>query len=184
MREPTATGGSVSHSTDLMLRYQAVALSGSAAKAATSWRGRAISISVTTSTATALPTLAPRNLVDRLIDVLAFPFVDRLIDEIGRGVSDARWGGGVGGGVVRGDGARGAGARGAALRVRHLPGRRAPARRRLGLLVGRERPRHDVGPALHARGGLHDLRRRRRHRIELPALPAPGAVQGAGGGHD
>src|SRR3954447_16360677 len=52
MREPTAAGGGVSHWTDAMFLYQAVALAGSAAYAATSARGRAISISVTTSTAT------------------------------------------------------------------------------------------------------------------------------------
>jgi hypothetical protein len=53
-REPTASGGSVFHSTRSMFSYQAVALPGPEAYAATSSRGRAISISVTTSTATAL----------------------------------------------------------------------------------------------------------------------------------
>ena len=50
MREPTAIGGAVSHSIDLMFSYQAVALPGSEAKAATSSRGRAMSISLRTST--------------------------------------------------------------------------------------------------------------------------------------
>src|SRR5262249_34490679 len=51
-REPTARGGGVAHSTDSMFSYQAVALSGSAANAATTARGRSISISVRTSTGT------------------------------------------------------------------------------------------------------------------------------------
>jgi hypothetical protein len=51
-REPTVSGGGVSHSTALMFSYQVVALSGSAAKAATSERGRSISICVLMSTGT------------------------------------------------------------------------------------------------------------------------------------
>ena len=50
IRDPTWTGGSVSHSTDLMFWYHAVTLSGSDAKAATSARGRSMSTVVTTST--------------------------------------------------------------------------------------------------------------------------------------
>src|SRR5262245_9513270 len=42
MRDPTASGRGVSHSTDLMFEYHEVVLSGSAAYAATSRRGRGI----------------------------------------------------------------------------------------------------------------------------------------------
>jgi hypothetical protein len=51
MREPTSSGPGVSSSADSMFSYHSGALSGSAAYAATSERGRAISISVSTSTA-------------------------------------------------------------------------------------------------------------------------------------
>src|ERR1041385_8796816 len=57
-------GGGVSHSTDLMFLYQAVALPGSAANAETSEGGRSISISVSTSTATR--EVFPRHALDRL----------------------------------------------------------------------------------------------------------------------
>jgi hypothetical protein len=50
-REPTASGLGVCHSALWMFEYQAVALSGSDAYAATSPRGRAIVISVSTSMA-------------------------------------------------------------------------------------------------------------------------------------
>jgi hypothetical protein len=50
IREPAATGRGVSHSTSSMFSYQAAALSGSDANAATCARGRSISISVVTST--------------------------------------------------------------------------------------------------------------------------------------
>src|SRR5437899_8587135 len=49
-RDPTTAGGDVSHSTDRMFLYQAVALLGSAAKADTSARARSISTSLRTST--------------------------------------------------------------------------------------------------------------------------------------
>src|SRR3954454_10698028 len=49
-REPTRSGGSVSHSTRSMFLYQRGAFSGSLANAATSWRGRPITVPVVTST--------------------------------------------------------------------------------------------------------------------------------------
>jgi hypothetical protein len=48
---PTANGRGVRHSTATMFPYHSVALSGSAAYAATSARGRSITIPVATSTA-------------------------------------------------------------------------------------------------------------------------------------
>src|SRR5687768_1054476 len=50
MREPTASGRGVFHSTLLMFSYHSRALSGSDVYAATSARGRSISVSVRTST--------------------------------------------------------------------------------------------------------------------------------------
>src|SRR3954454_17959627 len=57
--EPTAAGGGVSHSTDVMSTYHSGALLGSPAYPATVARGRAITISVWTSTPATRVTLAP-----------------------------------------------------------------------------------------------------------------------------
>src|SRR3954451_23799283 len=54
-RDPTRGGGSVSHSTDSMLRYHAGAFDGSAAYSATSSSGRSITVSDVTSTFTIAP---------------------------------------------------------------------------------------------------------------------------------
>ena len=60
MREPTATGGGVRHSTESMFTYHSGALVGSPAKAATSATGRRITVSVSTSTSPATATTSRR----------------------------------------------------------------------------------------------------------------------------
>lgn len=70
--EPTASGGSVRHSTDRMFAYHAVALPTSAAKRATSSRERAISMRVTTSTPMPATLHDPaRRLAVRRVTVIA-----------------------------------------------------------------------------------------------------------------
>src|SRR5688572_2108311 len=57
-REPASSGGAVLHSARSMFAYHAGAFSGSAAKAATSARGRSIVIAHSTSTGTGVPVSA------------------------------------------------------------------------------------------------------------------------------
>src|SRR3954462_2571904 len=74
-RAPAASGGGERHCTDSMLAYHSVALSGSAAYAATSVRGRAMVMSVTTSTGTS----ALRRQAARVRDAAPHPLVQILV---------------------------------------------------------------------------------------------------------